>query len=111
MNWSSKSKYRNKKVEYNNIVFDSKKECERYKVLHQMEVTGQIHSLERQKRLEIIPKQIDERAAYYTADFWYYDQLAKKWVIEDVKGYETVDYVLRRKLVKLNYNTCLFRQT
>jgi hypothetical protein len=32
-----KAKYKNKKVEYNGIVFDSKKECARYRQLEILE--------------------------------------------------------------------------
>ena len=39
----------------------------------------------------------------YLPDFKYYDVDSNEWVIEEVKGMPTVDYVLRKKLFILKY--------
>ena len=50
-------KYRNKKVEVDGILFDSKKEANRYMELKLLEKAGEITDLKRQVRYELIPRQ------------------------------------------------------
>lgn len=110
------SKYRAKKVEYNGMTFDSKKECKRYKELELLEANGEIRNLRRQVKYELIPKQKlikpitrkgrtykTERAAYYTADFVYQEKENGKWVdvVEDCKGMRLDTYKLKYKLMLL----------
>lgn len=88
---------------------DSKKEAERCDELHLLQGIGEIHSLEIQKAYLLIEAQKysepmkNERKAEYKADFVYYDNRMKKWVIEDSKGMRTKDYILKRKLMKQLY--------
>ena len=72
------NKYKNKKVEYDNIKFDSIKEKNRYVTLKELEKYGLIKELELQKLFELQPKYINNngkhiRAITYKADFFYYD--------------------------------------
>lgn len=94
-------KYHNKKTEVDGILFDSKKEASRYIVLKMMEETGEIRDLRRQVKYELIPKQrLDgrmHRAVNYIADFVYIKD--GKIVVEDVKGYRTETYKLKRRLM------------
>ena len=91
-----RSKYGNQKIVVGNIVFDSKKESERFMELVMLQKAGVIKNLERQKRFEIVPKTKTERAKYYTADFVYEEK--GKVVIEDVKSNATVlDKVFKLK--------------
>jgi len=95
-------KYHAKKTELDGITFDSKKEANRYAELKLLERSGAIHNLQRQVRYELIPAQKKdgktiERACHYIADFVYED--SGKTVVEDVKGYRTKEYVLKRKLM------------
>ncbi len=53
---TGRAKYGNKRVEYNGISFDSKKEMQRYIVLRQAEKDGLISDLELQPQYELIPK-------------------------------------------------------
>jgi subtilisin family serine protease len=92
------SKYRNKKVEVDNIRFDSKAEASRYKELKYLEYMGQIENLKLQVPFELIPKQDGERSCVYIADF-VYDEAGKQ-VVEDTKGVKTPEYVIKRKLMK-----------
>lgn len=48
-------KYNNKKVEYDGILFDSKKEKDRFVVLKEAEEQGVISNLQRQVKFELIP--------------------------------------------------------
>lgn len=98
-----RNKYSNKKITIDGLKFDSKKEGKRYTELKLLEAAGEITNLEMQKRFEIIPKQAGERASNYIADFVYYDFNKQRKVIEDVKGFKTDVYKLKRKLVKLKY--------
>lgn len=95
-------KYHAKKTELDEITFDSRKEAQRYAELRLLERSGAIHNLQRQVKYELIPAQKKdgktiERACYYIADFVYEEN--GKTVVEDVKGYRTKEYVLKRKLM------------
>lgn len=100
------SRFHNKKVEYNGIKFDSKKECERYKTLKELEEAGEITDLRLQVKYELIPKQKgeyrNERACTYIADFVYKN--ACEEVVEDTKGMRTPEYIIKRKLMLYIHN-------
>lgn len=99
------SKYGNRKVEIDGIVFDSLKEGRRWCELRMLERGGYIYDLERQKKFVLIPKQKDEhgrlleRECSYRADFYYVDTDTGQRVVEDTKGYRTETYKLKKKLL------------
>ncbi len=98
-----KSKYKAKKVVVDGITFDSKKEARRYSELKLLEKTDLIRDLELQKRYELQAKYKNGlgkgiRKIEYVADFVYYDVKKDKVVVEDVKGYKTDIYKLKKKL-------------
>lgn len=113
------SKYYNKKVTYKGMIFDSKKEKDRFIELSLLERAGKIKKLKRQVEYLLIPAQFGivvddkgkrkrvclERACYYVADFTYYED--DKLVVEDVKGYKKggaySTYAIKRKLLLQNY--------
>ena len=97
------NKYSNQKVILDNIKFDSKKEANRYSELKIFEKAGEISNLQLQKPFLLIDKQKDERAVTYKADFVYYDNKKGRWIAEDVKGYKTKEYIIKRKLFKSIY--------
>lgn len=106
-------KYHNKKTECLGIIFDSKKESVRYQELLILEKGGEIKNLERQVKFQIVPKNKDERSAFYVADFVYENKKGDK-IIEDVKSAMTRKlplYILKRKLVKYLYSEYLFIET
>lgn len=105
------NKYNNKKVTIDGIKFDSKKEAKRYQELKLLENANQIRNLSRQVPFELIPKQKDERAVRYIADFVYTDTMTEKVIVEDVKGYKTDVYKLKRKLFKYRYPEYIFLET
>ena len=102
-----KNKFNAKSIVIDGHKFPSLKEAQRYKELKLLVKAGKIKNLELQPEFEIIPKQKyrgkNLREAKYTADFKYYDVDSNEWVIEEVKGMPTVDYVLRKKLFILKY--------
>lgn len=106
------SKYHNKKVIYKGIKFDSKKEMQRYKDLELLESTDYICNLELQKKFLLQEGYTNAkgkkiRPIYYIADFYYFDLLKDKWVVEDVKAskaYKTEVYKLKKKMFEYKYN-------
>ena len=117
------SKYHAKKTEVDGIVFDSKREAQRYQQLKLMEKAGVICDLKRQVKYELIPAQYIngkcvERAITYTSDFEYYilkplrqktvmaepdAKAVGQHVVEDVKGMRTDVYRIKRKLMLYKY--------
>ena len=87
MKWLKENKYHNRKVTVNGITFDSQKEAARWQELRLMEQAGEIVGLNRQLRIEIVPKTKLHKARYYVADFVYFDKGKNKTIYEDVKGY------------------------
>lgn len=97
-------KYRNKKTVIDGRTFDSQKEAIRYCELKLLEKAGKIRNLMCQFEFVIIPAQyIDgklvERETKYIADFVYFDCERQCAVVEDVKGFKTPEYILKRKLM------------
>lgn len=112
------SKYLAKKIEYNGITFDSKKEMKRYVELSN---DKDISDLRMQVRYELIPAQrkpstysktgkevlgkVIERKCEYVADFVYTKD--GKTIVEDVKGYRRggayAIFVIKRKLMLERY--------
>lgn len=100
------SKYKSKKTVVNGIVFDSRREANRYSELLLLERAGVIKNLELQKSFELIPSQkingkVVERPCKYIADFVYEEN--GKTVVEDTKGMRTDKYIIKRKLMLYKY--------
>lgn len=102
------NKYRNKKILIDGKKFDSIKEGDRYKELKLLQKTGKISELKLQPTyllqdsFKIENKTI--RAIKYVADFEYIDNKTGKVIVEDVKGYRTDVYKLKKKLFEYKYN-------
>ena len=95
-------KYHSQKARLDGQLFDSQKEARRYAELKLLERAGQIRNLRRQIKYELIPAQkihvrIAERACSYIADFVYEEN--GQTVVEDVKGFRTKEYLIKRKLM------------
>lgn len=105
---AKQNKYHNKKVIVNGIKFDSKKESKRYMQLKLLEKANLINELELQKLFELQPKYTNAngehiRAITYKADFYYYDNQKKKYIIEDTKGIKTEVYKIKKKMLEYKY--------
>ena len=90
------------------ITFDSKREAKRYDELRLLEKAGAITHLERQVRIDC--KVNGKLVCFYLADFRYIDRQKRgpfgavgMTVIEDVKGYKTDVYRIKKKLVEACY--------
>ena len=91
----------------NGIRFDSVKEARRYVDLNLLQRAGQIQDLQIQVPFILIPKQKDSkgrviREVKYIADFVYIEKGRK--IVEDVKGYRTKEYQIKKKLMKYFHN-------
>lgn len=91
-----RSKYRNKRT----AGFASKKEHRRYQELALLESAGKITNLTLQPRYQLLPSEGRDRAIYYVADFSYWDIERDCRVVEDVKGFKTPEYRLKKRLMK-----------
>ena len=103
---SNGTKYNNRQINYDGMVFDSVKEYCRWDELKLLERAGKISGLQRQVKFELIPAQriggkVVEHACRYVADFVYTEN--GKIVVEDVKGYKKgaayTIFTIKRKLM------------
>lgn len=102
-----RSKYGSAKTEVDGIVFDSRKEARRYAELKIREKAGEITALRLQPEYELIPKYRKNghtiRKTTYRADFEYIEKETGQLVVEDVKGFRTETYRLKKKLLEYLY--------
>jgi hypothetical protein len=102
MSTQAQPKYRNKPTVVEGIRFPSQREARRFLDLRLLERNGEVRNIRRQVeyRLEVGGLLICK----YRADF-VYDELRKgEWtidIVEDVKGYRTPEYRLKRKMMKV----------
>jgi hypothetical protein len=92
------SKYRNVKTTVDGIVFDSKKEANRWQELTLLQRARRIQSLGRQKSFDLDVNGI--KIARYVVDFVYYDREKADWVHEDTKGVRTREFIIKSRLMK-----------
>lgn len=108
------SKYHSKKVVVDGIEFDSKKEAKRYSELKLLERAGEIKELELQKVFELQPSFKKNGKTYrkttYKADFYYFNTKIGKYIVEDVKGFKTEVYKLKKKMFEYKYQELELRE-
>lgn len=80
-------------------MFDSKKEAARYLELKRLQQFGFISNLKTQVRYDL--KVNDAKICAYVADFVYHDTEKNSEVVEDVKGFKTATYKLKKKLMEV----------
>lgn len=106
-------KYHNTKVEIDGHKFDSKAEARRYQELRLLEKAGTISGLELQPVFQLQPTFKHQHRGTvllikYIADFKYYE--GKRCVVEDVKGFKTKEYELKKKMFLYHYPDVDFRE-
>lgn len=104
------SKYHNKKVEYNGMKFDSKKEMAVWIKLELLQKAGEIKCLERQCEYELLPSFKLNGKVYrktiYKCDMRYVSTNDDKIHVVDVKSLITAKndvYRLKKKLMAYRY--------
>lgn len=129
MNWS-RSKYKAVKTTIDGITFDSKREAKRYTELKVLEKSGMITHLELQPEYEIVINGV--KICKYRGDFSYMTVRAENkepfknskgeyqtptmtgdkegMVLEDVKGFKTPIYRLKKRLVEASYPGTLIKE-
>jgi hypothetical protein len=94
-----KSKYGNKKVVVDGIRFDSKREAAYYGELKMREKAGEVSAVELQKPFPLLGHQ-GELMTTYKADFVFWDNQEERYRVIDVKGVETKEFRLKRKMMR-----------
>ena len=100
----NKPKYGNHKIESpDGMKFDSKAEYRRYCHLATLAKAKRITNLRRQVPYELVPPQVSPdgtklRPVLYLADMVYIDGNGVE-VVEDVKGVDTAEYRIKKKLM------------
>ena len=95
-------------------VFHSKREMKRYHELRLREIAGEISNLVLQPRFTLLPRTETKRTTIapieIVLDFQYDDHVRQETVVEDVKGYRTDVYKIKRKFFEAYYPQYLFRE-
>ena len=104
--WNKKkSKYKNEETVIDGYIFDSKAEGNRYKELKFLENIGEISALKLQPKFLLQPAFRKNGKTFkkieYIADFMYSQN--GKIIIEDVKGMETKEFKIKRKLFEYKF--------
>lgn len=94
-----KSKYGNKRTIIKGIEFHSKKEGFRYLELCSLVKSGNIKDLRLQVKYEF--EKNGRVFSSYKADFVYFDIKKGVYIVEDVKGYRTDMYRLKKNMMKV----------
>lgn len=99
----ARSKFRNVRTVVEGRTFDSKREAHRYQQLQLLERNGEVRAIRCQ-----VPYQLRVNGIFicrYYADFVYEEMRNSEWreVVEDVKGYRTPLYQLKKKLLQACY--------
>ena len=109
-------KYNACKTEIDGILFDSKREAQRYTELKLLERAGEISALRVQPKYLILDSFMYRghkiRETYYIADFEYRGKIidgAYEIITEDVKGVKTAAFMLKQKMFKKLYPWIDFR--
>jgi len=99
---TTKSKYKNQRTLIDGVWWDSKKEYQRWRTLWRLQSAGLIRNLKRQTRFPI--KINGVLVCTYVADFTYVTKSPSRFVVEDVKGFATPVYKLKRLLMRAVWN-------
>lgn len=100
------NKYHAQKTTIGDITYDSKKESKRGEYLDWLQRIKQISNLQKQVQFVLQESYVNNkgekiRAIIYVADF-VYEQDGKK-IVEDVKGFKTKEYLLKKKIFQYKY--------
>lgn len=102
VNFRKLSKYKNKITSVDNILFHSKAEAGRYLILKNLQSINFIQTLTLQPKFALFSAS-GKQICSYIADFKYFDNKKMKWIVEDVKGIRTREYITKSKWFKADY--------
>ena len=106
-------KYKSKPTDIDGIKFASKMEANRYLKLRELQRENVISNLELQPSFLLQDGFTRDGKKYrpivYVADFRY--NIGEKVVVEDVKGFKTPEYKLKKKLLLYKYGGFEFKET
>lgn len=94
-----RSKYGNKKVMVDGLLFDSKREAAYYSELKIREKAGEVTGVEMQRPFALLGSN-GTLMATFKADFCFWDNTAGRFRCIDVKGFDTPVGKLKRKMMK-----------
>lgn len=100
------NKFKNKRVKNNLGNFASKLEYKHFLLLKAKEQKGDISHLKKQVRIKL--GRSKECKVYYVADFVFYDNIDKIWVVMDSKGKPTDTFKVKYKWVLDTYSNFRF---
>ena len=94
------------------IVFDSKKEMNRFVQLLFLLKEGAIYDLQLQERFLLLENKVGNKVfkTKYVADFSYFEK-GGRFVVEDVKGRKTPEYLKKKKIFMAKYPDIIFLET
>lgn len=95
------TKYHSVPTEVDGIIFPSKRQASRYAGLKMLLHCKLIADLELEPRFQIVVNGC--KICTYVADFRYRDTSNDRVCVEDVKGFRTPVYILKRKLTEALY--------
>mgnify|MGYP001043628367 CR=1 FL=1 len=98
---AKRSKYSAERTEVDGITFASKKEAKRYAELRDCQRAGLLRDLKLQPRFPLVVNNV--KIGTYVGDFEYTDCEDGQRILEDVKGFKTPAYRLKKKLVLALY--------
>lgn len=101
------SKFGNVKLNTPSGLFDSRLEYQQFLDLNLLEKVGKISNLQRQVRIKL--GQSEKCKVHYIADFVYFDNEKKAWIIHDTKGFETPEFKLKLKWLLDTYAGFIFK--
>lgn len=95
------TKYRNKPTMVDGVRYASKREAKRHAELKLLERAGSVKGIRRQVRYSLDVN--GQFVCHYVADYVYLERIKGGWVefCEDVKGYRTPEYRLKKRLMKV----------
>lgn len=106
-NWYMRNKYGNSRINTAEGAFDSKLELLQYESLRLLERANTIRDLQRQVRIKL--GNAKECRVAYIADFAYFDIVKNIYVLHDSKGFETKEFILKKKWLLDSYGGFILR--
>lgn len=93
------NKYGAKKTIVDGITFDSKREAAYYGELKIREKLGEVSAVELQRPFKLLgPK--GELLCTYKCDFAFWDHIVDRFRVIDVKGIETRDFKIKKRMMR-----------